>query len=141
MKKLKHSAGRELLRWQINRSQDSAYSHEPIRRLHFDQPSEGEVSPDDDSSSMMVLTHHNTRVHRFADSSLDHLRVVDFEDDRRLVMIAAARTIIDQLIADKFPHSWEELPDKDTQDWFVALVGPFQPPDELQPGRSPVSSC
>lgn len=70
----------------------------------------------------LLLTHHNTRIHRFDDSELDHLRVDDLAREG-VVWLLKAKTIgaavLDSLESRKFPTSHDPLPDSLTEEWFV----------------------
>ena len=82
-----------------------------------------------DSVPDLLLSHRNTRIHRFADSELDHLRVSDLAQES-MVWLLEARTIgaaiLDSLEKDDFPVSRDPVPDPITEDWFVAQT--FLPP-------------
>ncbi len=82
-----------------------------------------------DSIPDLLLTHNNTRLHRFVDSELDHLRVADLAQDG-VVWLLKAKTIgvavLDSLEEQNFPVSRDPVPDPVTEDWFVTQA--FLPP-------------
>ena len=91
-----------------------------------------------DSVPDLLLTHRNTRIHRFADSELDHLRVADLAQES-VVWLLKARTIgsavLDSLEEHDFPTSRDPVPDPITEDWFVTQTFLPPSPDDLGSDR------
>lgn len=85
----------------------------PIYRLKVDGP---DPVPD------LFLTRHNTRIHRFDDSELDHLRIEDLARES-LVWLFPVQTIgaaiLDNLESQGFSVLRQPLPDETSEEMFV----------------------